>query len=326
MNRTFTRRRLVTSAVALAAVSAAGPLRAQAFPSRPVRILVGFSAGGGMDTLARLLATELQRVLGQQVVVENRAGASGMIAADGVAKAPADGHTLLVGESGLLIVRLLRPDRGVDPLAAFTPVAGLFIPPLMVVANNDVPIGSPQELVRELRARPGHYAYATSGVGTVHHLGFEWFMGQTGTSAVHIPYRGAAQIIPDVIGGQVPLAVVSATAGIPHSRGGRLRAVAMMSPVSLPGAEHVRPLADVLPGFDVAPRVTLLAPAGTPAPVVQQINLAVRSVLAEPATVLQVNQQGAVPAFMAADALAADLPRESATWGEVIRSRGIRLD
>lgn len=326
MNHAFTRRRLVTSAVALAAMAAAGPLRAQAFPSRPVRILVGFSAGGGIDTLARLLATELQRVLGQQMVVENRAGASGMIAADVVAKAPADGHTLLVGESGLLIVRLLRPELGVDPLTAFTPMAGLFVSPLMVVANNDVPIASPQELVREIRARPGHYAYATSGVGTVHHLGFEWFMGQTGIHAVHIPYRGAAQIIPDVIAGQVPLGIVSATAGLPVSRAGQLRAVAMMSQVSLPGGEHVRPLADVLPGFDVAPRVMLLAPAGTPAPVVQQLNLAVRSVLAEPATVLQVNKRGAVPAFMAADALAADLPRESATWGEIIRSRGIKRD
>src|SRR5206468_6627107 len=164
---------------------------AQSSSGRTIRLLVGYAAGGGVDALARLVAQRLTPVLGQQMIVENRAGASGMIAADFVSRAAPDGTTLLMGESGMLITSQLQPRAGFDPLKAFAPVAGTFIAPLLIVVNNDLPVRTPQELIALLKANPGRYAYATSGVGTVHHLGFEMLKARTGSFVVHIPYRGA---------------------------------------------------------------------------------------------------------------------------------------
>jgi len=147
--------------------------------------------------------------------------------------------------------------------------------------------------------------------------------GQTGAFVVHIPYRGAAQIVPDIIGGQVPLGVVSATAGMAQAKAGKLRALAMMSPVKLAGVEDVPPLSDALPGFNVAPRIVLLAPAETPAAVIERLGEAVRTVLASPELVQAAALQGTVPAFMAAGPLAADLRRESAEWGRIVREQKI---
>jgi tripartite-type tricarboxylate transporter receptor subunit TctC len=150
--------------------------------------------------------------------------------------------------------------------------------------------------------------------------------GRSGAFVVHIPYRGAAQIVPDIVGGQVPLGVVSATAGIAQAKAGRLRAIGMMSPVRLPGAETVPALAEALPGFNVAPRLMLLAPAGTPAPVVERLSEAVRSVLTNPETVQSASAQGAVPAYLPAAALATDLLRESAEWARVIKDQRITAE
>ncbi len=309
------------------ALAAAAPLAgAQAYPTRPIRVLVGYAAGGGVDAMARMLASRLPPLLGQQVVVENRAGASGVIAADLVAKSPPDGYTLLVGESALLIQPYLQTRMNLDAVKSLTPVAGLFLAPLMIVANNNVPARSPRELVQLLKANPGKYSYATSGVGTVHHLGFEMMKAQTGTFVLHIPYRGAAQIMPDVISGQVPLGVVSAAAGMAQANAGKLRAIAMMSKDKLPGAENVPALADALPGFDLAPRLFLLAPAGTPPAVVEKLSEAVRSVLASAELAQAAALQGAVPAYMAAGPFAADLTRESAEWGRIIRQQKISID
>ncbi|MEO7941144.1 MAG: tripartite tricarboxylate transporter substrate-binding protein, partial [Burkholderiaceae bacterium] len=268
LSQTLIRRRGILLLTALLGLSVTA--HAQSFPTKPIRILVGYSPGGGVDTMARLLAPHLSTQLGQQVVVENRAGAAGLIAGDAVAKSAPDGYTLLLGESGLLIAQYLQPSMTFDPIKSFAPVAGLFNSPLMIVASNDVPAKNAKELIALLKANPGKYSYASSGVGTVQHLGFERLKGQTRTFVVHVPYRGASKIVPDVIGGQIPLGVVSATAGLAQSKAGKLHAVAMMSDVNLPGAEDVSPMSSALPGFGVAPRLTLLAPAGTPAPVVER--------------------------------------------------------
>ena len=310
---------LLVGLLGLACASA----QAQTYPVKPIRLLVGFSAGGGVDAMARLLAPRLTSLLGQSVVVENRTGAAGLIAGDFVAKAAPDGYTLLLGESGLLIAQHLQAQMPFDPLKAFAPVAGVFISPLMIVANNDLPAKTPKELVALLKAHPGKYSFATSGVGTVQHLGFEMLKAQTGAFVVHIPYRGAAQILPDVVGGQVPLGVVSATAGTAQAKAGRLRAIAMMSPVKLAGAEEVPPLSDALPGFNVAPRLMLLAPAGTPAAVIERLGDAVRTILGRPELVQSASAQGAVAAFVEAGALAIELSRESAEWGRIIKEQKI---
>lgn len=318
------RRSLVAAGLALAALPLAA--QAQSYPERPIKLLVGYSAGGGVDAIARMLSNKLPDLLGQQVVVENRAGAAGVIAADNVAKSAPDGYTLLLGESGLLIGKHLNPKMPFDPLTAFTPVASVFKLPLMIVAGNDVNASNPKELVALAKSAPGRYSYATSGVGTVHHLGMETFKGRTQTHIVHVPYRGAAQIVPDVMGRQVHLGVVSATAGLAQARAGKLKAVAMMSDDKLPGAENVPALSQAVPGLSVAPRLFVLAPANTPAAVVQRLNDAINKVLSSPDMADAAGKQGAVPAYMAPTELAAEMKRESEQWGKVIKAQNITLD
>ena len=322
MNAFTTRRTLLALGAALLAGQAT-LANAQPFPDHPIRLIVGYSAGGGVDAMARLIAPRLSTLLGQQVVVDNRAGAAGVIAGDTVAKAAPDGYTLLLGDSSTLIAQYMQAKLPFDPIKSFTPVAGLFKSPLVVIATNDFPAKTPAELVAALKAKPGFYSFATSGVGTVHHLGFEMMKGQTGTFALHIPYRGAAQIVPDVISGQVPLGVVSATAAMAQAKAGKLRAVAMMSTDKLPGAEDIAALSTAVPGVDVAPRLFLAAPAGTPAAVVERLGEAVRTVMSAPDMTQAAGLQGAVPAFLPAAALATSLAQESARWGKVIRDQRI---
>jgi len=319
---TLTRRTMLGATLALAAPWAG----AQDFPNRPVRILVGYAAGGGVDAMARMLAQRLPPVLGQQVVVENRAGASGMIAAELAARSAPDGYTLLMGESGMLITSHLQPRANLDPLKSFTPVAGTFVAPLLVVVNNALPVKTPQELVALLKKNPGKYSYATSGVGTVHHLGFELMKSRTGLFTVHIPYRGASQILPDVMSGQVPIGVVSAAGGLAQARSGRVRAIALMNTGKLAGAETVPAVADALPGFDVAPRLMLLAPAGTPQPVVDRLNEAVRGVIESADLAQAAALQGAIPAYLPPAALGTALAKESGEWAKIIRAQKIAVE
>lgn len=329
MNHFFpmARRRLLllpalTVLTALAGATAA-PAHAQAYPHKPIRLLVGYSAGGGVDAMARLLAPRLSALLEQQVVVDNRTGAAGLIAGDAAAKAAPDGYTLMLGDSSLLIAQHLQARMSFDPVKGFTPVAAVFTLPLVIITGNNFPAKTPKELVALLKSRPGKYSFATSGVGTVHHLGFEMLKGATHSFVVHIPYRGASQIVPDVIGGQVPIGVVSVTAALAQARAGKLRALAVMSPVKIAGAEDLAPLADALPGFDAAPRLFLLAPAGTPAAIIDRLSEATRTVMAAPDMAQAAALQGAVPAFMASGPLASDIARESAAWGKVIREQKI---
>ncbi|MEO7393140.1 MAG: tripartite tricarboxylate transporter substrate-binding protein [Ramlibacter sp.] len=299
---------------------------ATAYPNKPIRLLVGYGAGGGVDAMARMLAVRLSPLLGQQVVVENRAGASGVIAADIVSKSPADGYTLLMGESALLIAPHLQPRASFDPLKSLTHVAGVFVAPLMIVTGNGIPAKTPEELIRLLKSNPGKYSYATSGVGTVQHLGFEMFKSRTGTFVLHIPYRGAAQIVPDVISGVVPIGVVSASAAMAQARSGRLNAVAIMNTGKLAGAEDVPALAQALPGFNLAPRLFLAAPSGTPTAILTKLNDAVRTVLASADLAQAAALQGAIPAYTEPGPLAADLVRESAEWANIIKTQKIKAE
>ena len=326
----FRRRALLAAASLAFAASAFGQIASTGsqawFPTHPIRLLVGYPAGGGVDAMARLLAPRLSAQLGQQVIVDNRAGASGSIAADYVAKAAPDGYTLFLGDSATLVAQYMQAKLPFDPIRSFTPVAAVFSMPLVIVTSNDFPARTPSEFVAELKANPGKYSFGTSGVGTVQHLGFEMMKARTGAYVVHIPYRGAAQIVPDVISGQVPIGVVSATAAMAQAKAGKLKAVAIMSPVKLVGADGLQSLSTALPGFDAAPRLFLLAPAGLPPPVAERLAEAVRVVMAATDLGPAAAAQGAVPAFVAASALAASLAEESARWGEVIRSQRISAE
>ncbi|MEJ8810970.1 tripartite tricarboxylate transporter substrate-binding protein [Variovorax ureilyticus] len=318
------RRAVCAAAAALALAALAAPAAwAQKYPERPIRLVVGYSAGGGVDAAARLLGARLSTALGQQVVVENRTGATGLIAADLVSKAAPDGYTLMLGDSALLIAKLLQPKIAIDPLTSFKPVAGAFVSPLMIVTGNDFPARTPKDFIAELKAHPGRYSFATSGVGTVQHLGFEMLKQRTGSFVLHVPYRGAAQIVPDVVGGQVPIGVVSATAGMAQAKAGKLRAVALMNTARLEGAEDVAPLSDALPGFDVAPRLFVLAPAGTPDDIVERLSTAVKNVLDTPEAATAAAAQGMLRAYAGPAQLRSALSDETARWKGIIADQRI---
>ncbi len=314
------------TALGLAGLLASPVAWAQKYPDKPIRLIVGYSAGGGVDAVARLLSARLPAVLGQQVLVENRTGATGLIAADLVAKAPPDGYTLMMGDSALLIAKLLQPKIAIDPLTSFKPVAGAFVSPLMIVTGNDFPAKTPAEFVAQLKANPGRFSFATSGVGTVQHLGFEMLKQSTGSFVVHVPYRGAAQIVPDVIGGQVPIGVVSATAAMAQAKAGKLRAVALMNSAKLEGAESIAPLADALPGFDVAPRIFVLAPAGTPNEIVDRFSAAVKTVLDAPDAGTAAAAQGTLRAYATTAQLGKDMAEETVRWKRIITEQRIVAD
>ena len=314
--------------IALAAICVlaccTGQAVAQAYPNKPIRMLVGYAAGGGADALARLTATHLGEALGQQVVVENRAGAGATLAADAVAKAPADGYTLLFGETGLLIAPAVYASLPFDPVKSFTPVGAVCTTPLVVVANPAVPARTTAELVALLKANPGKYSYGSPGVGTVHHLAMELFRKQAGVDYVHVPYKGAAPIMPDLVGGQIPLAIMSAPPALAQAKAGKIKAIALTSPVKLAGAPDWPALADTFPGFDASPRLFVLAPAGTPPAVVTRLDAAIKAMLAKPAVQETLSAQGAAASPASSEELGAWIAAEVRKWAVVARESGAK--
>ncbi len=319
------RRQLIALGGAIPLNAVPGYAIAQGSP-RTIRLLVGYSAGGGVDAVARLIAPRLAELLGQSVVVENRAGATGLIAAEAVSKAAPDGLTLMLADSALLVAKLLNPKQSFDPLSALLPLAGTFSLPLMIVANTSFEANDPVQLVKRLQSSPGRYSYATSGVGTVHHLGFEMFKRATRSFVVHVPYRGASQIIPDVIGGQIPLGVVSAAAGFAQARAGKLKALALMSQARLPGMEAVAPLAQAVPGFDIAPQLFVVGPPGLAPDLAARLGQAIKEVCDSPTLATGAAGIGAVRGYLQTTELRQQLTRESAALAKVIQEQNIQAE
>ncbi|HVL55104.1 MAG TPA: tripartite tricarboxylate transporter substrate-binding protein [Burkholderiaceae bacterium] len=320
------RRRFLAALIAAGAAPALCPRAAlaQQYPTRPVRVLLGYAAGGGADAIARTLAQQLGERLGQNFVVDNRPGASSTIAADALAKAPADGYTLMAADSALLIASRAMARVSFDPIASFAPVASVATFPLAIAVNAEAPIRSLEEMAAAAKAGGKPLLYATSGIGTVHHLAMEHLQSLAGITMTHVPYRGAALIVPDLLSGQIPIAVLSATAAIPHVKAGRIRVIGLTSPAKLPDAEW-RPIADWLPGFDASPRQFLIAPAGTPAPVLQRLEAAALGALQEPQVADIVLKQGALPAPASSAELAQILREELARWDKLIKQGNITL-
>jgi tripartite-type tricarboxylate transporter receptor subunit TctC len=298
----------------------------QEYPTRAVRILVGYPAGGGMDTIARVLAPKLTEALGQQFVVENRPGASGAVAAEALAQSQPDGHVLMLAESGTLALPAVNPKVSIDPQKQFAPVGGVCTLPLALVVSPSFPAQSVQELISVLRASPGKHAYASPGVGSLQHLAFELFKRAAGVDALHVPYKGAAAMLPDIFSGQVPIGVVSALAALGPSRAGRIRTLAVTSPQRMPGAPEWPAMAETLPGFSAAPSVFLVAPAGTTAAVIQKLSNAVRSALASHEVEASFARHGAVPAPSSPAELARAIAEEMKRWAAVVSEAGIKVE
>jgi tripartite-type tricarboxylate transporter receptor subunit TctC len=312
--------------LALAAVALAATAHAQQYPNRPIRMLVGYAAGGGADALARIVAVKLGDALGQQVVIDNRPAAGATLAADALAKSAPDGYTLYFADTAILIAPAVYAKLTYDPVKSFAPVGNVVSLPLVFVANPAVPASNAPELIALLKANPGKYSYGSPGFGTVQHFAFELFKKQAGVDVVHIPYKGAAPIVPDLLSGQIPLAIISASPALAQSRAGKLKAIALSSPVKLAAAPDWPALADTLPGFDASPRLFILAPAGTPQAIVAQLSEALRKALAQPDLLENFVKQGATAEWSSPEALGGHIAAEMRKWASVAKDAGLKPD
>ena len=296
--------------------------------NKALRIVVPFTPGGSTDILARALAPKLAAALGRAVVVDNKPGAGGTLGATEVAKAEPDGNTLLMGHIGTLAVNpALYPKLGYDPIKSFTPVAWVARVPNVLVVNANSAIKTLQDLLLAARAKPGRLTYSTGGNGSAAHITFEYLKLRAQIFMLHIPYRGTAPSVTDLIAGQVDATFTGSPAVLPHIKSGRLRALAVSSTVRLAALPDVPTVAQSgYPGFEADQWYGLVAPAGTPDNVVQRLNLEVNKALALPDVAAQMATEGATPMALPATAFAALIAQEIPRWADVVRAGNVKAE
>lgn len=302
------------------------PAAAQTWPAKPIRIVVPFAPGGGNDVFARQLATQLGTLLGVQVLVDNRPGAGGTVGTDAAAKAPADGYTLLLGHTGTLAINpVLYPRLPYDARSSFVPVAPLASAPLVLVVPAASPIRSLADLLAQAKAAPGKLAFASSGNGTGGHLAGELLEEVAGVKMLHVPYKGTAPALTDVLGGQVDLMFSVIPSALPHIDGGKLRAIGITGARRSPRLPDVPTVAEAgLKGYESSLAYGLVAPRGTPDPVLKTLGDAVAQAVDKPALRDAFKAEGAEPLTGSAADFHALMQAESDKWGRVIRQAGIR--
>jgi tripartite-type tricarboxylate transporter receptor subunit TctC len=310
-----------------AIVTLATPAHAQEWPQRQVTIVVPFAAGGSADLLARILQQHMQVKFGVPFVVENRSGAGGSIGAGFVAKAPADGHTLLVGTvSSNAINAFLYTKLNFDVARDFQPVSLLVRFPNLLFVNPKIPAKSVPELIAYLKANTGKVNYGSSGNGTSSHLSAVMFELATGTKMTHIPFRSTAEVVNSMIGGHIDLAIDSMTTTWPHAQSGAVRALAVTTPQRSATAPEVPTIGETLTGYEATAWQGLFAPAGTPRPTVEKIAAEVRRVWGLPEVVTALRNVGAEPAPSTPYEFADYTRIERAKWGEVVKASGVQID
>jgi tripartite-type tricarboxylate transporter receptor subunit TctC len=321
--------RAAVAAVA-ASIGFTGPdaLHAQSYPSRSVTLIVPSAAGGGTDTIARLIGDQLSKQLGQGFVVENRTGAGMLVGTTAAAKAAPDGHTLLVGLTGNMSVNSsLFAKLPYDPLADFTPVAMLANYPFLVVVNNDLPAKSIKELVALLKLQPGKIDYASAGNGTGQHLAPELFKMMTGTEMGHVPYRGAQPAYQDVISGRVPVFFDNMSTAMSLAKSGKVHALAITSKKrsalmpELPTVDEAG-----VPGYEYHTWFGLWAPKGTPQPIVEKLHAEVQKALSDPTVQQRIAATAGEPSHLAPKDIEPFVKAEIAKWAEVVKRAGIKVE
>lgn len=297
-----------------------------AYPERAITIVVPFPAGGTTDVVARVLADKLSGIFKQSVIVENRQGAGGNIGAAYVARAKADGYTLLVSSAGpLSINQQLYANPGYDPARDFAPVSLLASVPIMLAANPQAPYTSVAELIAYAKQHPGSIAYGSQGSGTTSHLTMELLKLEAGIDLQHIPYRGSAPAATDLIGGQIQVMFDNSPTTYPQVRAGAMRAVGVASAQRITSMKDIPAIAETVPGFESEAWFGLVAPAGTPDDVVRDLNAAVRQVLADPAVIKRFDEVGVRLVGDTPQAFGQFIQAEMAKWGKIIQATGLRL-
>lgn len=301
---------------------------AQTYPDHPVRIVVPFPAGGSNDVIARLVAQKLSELLGQQFIIENRSGAGGNTGADLVAKSPPDGYTLLLSAPGPLVVNQTLYGRlNYDPAKDFAPVALVASVPIVLMVNPGVPANNVKELIALAKKDPGKINFGSSGIGSTSHLAGELLKSRAQIDIIHVPYRGAAPAMNDLIAGHIPIMFDNMPAVLPQVTGGKVRAIAVAGEQRAAALPEVPTVAELgLPGFEATAWFGLVAPARTPAPVLAKLTEEVGKVLKNPDVVARFRDLGADPGAVPGTAFAAFLAAETKKWADVIRASGAKAE
>jgi tripartite-type tricarboxylate transporter receptor subunit TctC len=320
----FNRRSLLLGS---AAATIAAPALGQGFPSKSIRLVVPYSAGGGADTTARLMAPKLQEALGQTVVIDNKPGAGGTIGDDTVAKAPPDGYTLLIGAFAHAVNPALMAKMPFRTPEDFAPISLLVTVPELLVVTPSFPAKTVGELVALAKAEPGKLSYGSSGNGSAQHLAAELFKMRTGTDIQHVPYKGGALAVADVAAGHVPFYFGNMSSALPQARSGRVRALAVTSPQRSPAAPEVPTMAESgVSGCEISEWNALLAPAGTPSAVIERLQAEVVKVLQQEDIKAKFADLGAQTIGSTPAELAAFLKAEQAKWAEVVTTAKIKIE
>jgi tripartite-type tricarboxylate transporter receptor subunit TctC len=317
---------LCTGAIAMALSPPAAA--AEGYPDRPIHLIVPFPPGGGADVLARTVMPRVEKALGQPIVIENKPGAGGNIGAEYVARAAPDGYTLLYGTNGTHAINpSLYSSLRFDPAKDFVPVSRMTIIAAMLIVNPKFPVTSVQELIRYAKANPGKVNFASAGNGTTSHLAGELFKTQAGIDIVHVPYRGGALAVTDLVSGQVQMMIDVMPNALPLARDGRARGLAVSTLTRYPGAPEFPTIAESgLPGFEASAWDGIFVPAGTPAAIVTRLNAAIREALDDPQIAQALRARGAIPSPDAPQDFARFIAQSAEKWAGAVRSSGAKVD
>jgi tripartite-type tricarboxylate transporter receptor subunit TctC len=315
--------------VALGLVAALSPLHAfaQAWPSKPVRWVVAYPAGGGSDFLARQLSPQLAKQLGQSIVIDNRPGAAGIIGTDNAAKSPPDGYTIVTGDNGAMVFHEAMYKKIPYSPGDLAPVGFMARFPLILAVNPNSGFASGKQLLEDIRKNPGKFSYASPGIGSPHHLAMELLKDRTQAFVVHVPYRGTAMAVQDVIAGQVPMMVLDTAAGLPQIRSGKVKALAVMSKKRIPSLPDVPTLDELgVKDFEVTAWQGLFVPKGTPAEIVTRLTVEMNKAIATPEVKAKLEDFGLEVTPSDGPALAAFIQQETSFWHALIKERKLSAE
>jgi tripartite-type tricarboxylate transporter receptor subunit TctC len=311
----------------MALLLAAGAALAQSYPTGPIRMVVPFPAGGGVDNMGRIVAQKLTEALGKQVLVDNRGGANGMVGSELVAKAPKDGYTLLMNGANFVTTPSLYKKVSYDPLREFEPISLVSLAPNVLVAHPSLQASSVKQLIAIARARPGDVNYAGSGSGSTPHLAAELFKYMTKTDMVHVPYRGTGPAIAGLLSGEASIMFMPALPAVPYVKSGRLKALAVTSKTRLPALPQLPTVAESgLPGYESSQWYGLTAPAGTPVEILELLNRTIANFMHAPDMRQRMTDSGSVAVGSTREEFARHLRSEFDKWAKVIRQSGATVD
>ncbi|MBI5320815.1 tripartite tricarboxylate transporter substrate binding protein [Bradyrhizobium sp.] len=321
-------RRSAIGLIALAAAATApiGSAMALDYPTRPVKWVVGYPPGGATDIIGRLIGARLSERLGQQFVIENKPGAGNNIATESVINAEPDGYTLLFINPANYINASLYTNLKFNVIRDIAPIASFNRVPNVMTVNKDVPAKTPAEFIAYVKANPGKVNLASSGNGTSVHLSGEMFMAMTGAKMTHVPYRGAAPALTDLIGGQVQVIFDNMPSVLQHIKSGTLRALAVTSTGRTPQLPDVPPLAETVPGYEASALFGVGAPKNTPKEIIAKLNAEINSILAEPAIKARLTELGGEPLIQTPEQFGKDIAAETEKWKKVVEGAGLKVE